>query len=61
MLNTGYLLNRSIRSRSTMASLAAISHNLGSIFSSPTFWLLIPIIVFEAVAESKARRGSKPK
>ncbi len=44
-----------------MASLAAISHNLGSIFSSPTFWLLIPIIVFEAVAELKARRGSKPK
>lgn len=44
-----------------MASLVAISHNLGNIFSSPTFWLLVPIIVFEAFAESKAHRGSKRK
>ena len=39
-----------------MASLASISHSLTGIFSAPTFWLLVPIIIFEAIAESRANR-----
>jgi hypothetical protein len=42
-----------------MASLHAITHNFGNIFTAPTLWLLTPIIIFEAVAEARARRGSR--